>query len=269
MLFLAVLSAWCLTGAAEAPTITSRTPGVNHEAPGTPAASLELWLFTTDPDGALARGARMGAEEMERTASLLGRRFVLREVKVSTAAAAEEAIAPLREARGGALFALLDMDEAPACDIAGALDSLGRAVILNARVVNARCTVPWLLLRVPSRERARLIAAYDRGGGLLVDEWHASLRRFGASELNERYKRRTQQPMDGDAWTGWFAVKVAAESALRLTRPDRAALVGARAPSFDGHKGSPLRFDSSGVLQQPMYLIDPSGTEGRVIKEIP
>jgi PQQ-dependent catabolism-associated beta-propeller protein len=81
--------------------------------------------------------------------------------------------------------------------------------------------------------------------------WSPMDTRFGASELNDRFRARFQQPMTSDAWHGWIAVKALVESALRA--PAKAdlcdALVRAR---FDGHKGTPLFFDPrTRVLRQP------------------
>jgi hypothetical protein len=89
--------------------------------------------------------------------------------------------------------------------------------------------------------------------------WHSTLRRYGASELNDRFARRFGRPMTGAAWNAWFAVKAIVESALRAGEGTDLcrALVRRR---FDGHKGSPLFFDAdTHVLQQPLYEMGPDG----------
>jgi hypothetical protein len=54
--------------------------------------------------------------------------------------------------------------------------------------------------------------------------------------------------MDGAAWAGWFAVKVAWESFLR-SKPVESI-------EFDGHKGAPLTFRSwDHQLRQPLYAV--------------
>lgn len=93
--------------------------------------------------------------------------------------------------------------------------------------------------------------------------WHASLDRFGASELNERFVARYRTPMTSDAWAGWAAVKALGESALRR-RPDENPCEALRRLRFDGHKGRSLFFDpESGVLVQPLYIVE----GGRVVGE--
>jgi hypothetical protein len=90
--------------------------------------------------------------------------------------------------------------------------------------------------------------------GVRVVEWHPALARYGAKDVNDRYRKQTGGSMTAEAWMAWFAVKALVDSALRATGSDRClALARAR---FDGHKGRPLRFDpATGVLQQPLYVV--------------
>ena len=93
--------------------------------------------------------------------------------------------------------------------------------------------------------------------------WHASLERFGASELNERFARRYDAPMTPEAWAGWAAMKALVESALRRRGDEDPCSALARL-RFDGHKGRPLFFaPDTGLLVQPTYLVK----DGRVIGE--
>jgi hypothetical protein len=105
--------------------------------------------------------------------------------------------------------------------------------------------------------------AADTSDGARVVVWHESLERFGAEQLNDRYRAATQRPMSGDAWLGWFAMKVLAEAALRSRSVAPAVLTNylARA-AFDGHKGSPLAFDAHRRLQQPLYVLERTRASG-------
>ena len=85
-------------------------------------------------------------------------------------------------------------------------------------------------------------------------EWDPALERFGAGELNERFRRRAGRPMTADAWCGWVAVKAIAEAALHARSLAPADVADAlRALRFDGHKGQPLYFDARQQLVQPTY----------------
>ena len=86
--------------------------------------------------------------------------------------------------------------------------------------------------------------------------WSPSLKRFGADTLNKRYRDRYNASMSSAAWCGWFAVKCAWEAALRSRAADGGTLIAyLERPTarFDGHKGSPLHFDASHRLVQPLY----------------
>lgn len=91
---------------------------------------------------------------------------------------------------------------------------------------------------------------------LVVGEWHHTLARYGASELNERFIV-TGAPMTSAHWLGWIAAKVAVESVLRARGGESPASAIARL-RYDGHKGRPLGF-AAGTrrLVQPLYVIDP------------
>lgn len=233
---------------------------------------VELWLLTSRHEGAIARGARMGADEMGRTTSLRGKRFVLREVQTSTADGAQRAVAALKRGRQ-TTFVVLDLDSPAACEVAASLAQEPKAIVVYPRIADGSCARAWLQLRLPAAARSAVLAratADDRDVATRrVDEWHPTLGRFGAGELNDRYRRRTRAAMDGDAWAGWFAARMAADASLRFERPTPALLRGPTAPAFDGCKGVPLRFDGSGVLQQPVYVVDsgPPGS-GRILKEV-
>lgn len=90
--------------------------------------------------------------------------------------------------------------------------------------------------------------------------WRHDLVRYGAAQLNDRYRARfgATARMNGPAWAGWFAAKVLVEASLRARNDTAAALRDALfSVRFDGHKGVPLHFAPDGVLEQPLY---PRGT---------
>ena len=101
--------------------------------------------------------------------------------------------------------------------------------------------------------------------------WHHTLEKFGAAQLNARFRAATRAPMDSDAWVAWFSMKILVESALRTRSTDASVLDAFIASgAFDGHKGIPLRFDARHQLVQPMYAVSREGRGGqwRVVSEI-
>jgi hypothetical protein len=236
--------------------------GFQAGGPGTGREPIVVVLLTSNPDGRIVRGATLGAEEMTRTASLLGREFTLR-VQPITPAGSTSSINSQSDPKR-AVVVLLDVEEAQACDMARSTPHL----VVTTRVVSRPCHAPWLQVRLPLQERVRILA-HASEPGLRVDEWHSTLTRYGAGELNERYRRRMNADMDGDAWTGWFATKAVTEAVLRLGSANRETLAAAHSQGFDGHKGVRLRFGPDGILRQPVYLVqEVEGRASQVLKEI-
>jgi hypothetical protein len=89
------------------------------------------------------------------------------------------------------------------------------------------------------------------------------LERFGAAQLNDRYRKRFGSEMDERAWAGWMSIKILLDAALKTGTSEPCALerffLGAEG-RFDGHKGVPLFFDpATRELVQPRYSPRPSG----------
>ena len=160
-------------------------------------------------------------------------------------------------------------DAASASDIAAACAAAG-VVFLNASAsadaLRAQCS-PFVFHVAASDAMRRRVAA---GGaeGTTTEMWDASLERFGAGQLNDRF-RETGGEMGSAEWAGWMSVKIAWEAYLR--RPEGTASAIAEwlardATHFDGHKGAPLSFRAwDHQLRQPLYIVDKGGR----ITEVP
>jgi ABC transporter substrate binding protein (PQQ-dependent alcohol dehydrogenase system) len=89
--------------------------------------------------------------------------------------------------------------------------------------------------------------------------WDSTLERFGADQLNQRFRVAAGRAMTSEAYAGWVAVKILWEASLRAHSVDPGVLSRALlSPTsrFDGHKGSALSFRASDHrLSQPLYLI--------------
>lgn len=105
--------------------------------------------------------------------------------------------------------------------------------------------------------------------GVNIELWDKSLEKYGASQLNDRYRSRVGRPMTSHAWAGWFALKVAWETALRAQSTAPSALLSVLAKKgmqYDGHKGAPLSFRSwDHQLRQPLYAV----ARDTVVAELP
>lgn len=220
------------------------------------------------PDARAARGATLAAEEAVRAGDLVGRGFALAQVRASGVDAAVRETERLL--RDGAVAVIGGFDPATC----RALDSLATAT--RTLYVNVGCTDA--VARDPERHpRTFHVAATEamlRGAGAAAGAapatlWHGELSRYGAAQLNERFTRRFDAPMEGPEWAAWMAVKVVAEAALRASGGDTTRVVSSDTlaawlvrsdAAFDGHKGEPLRFGADDhQLRQPVYVVELTG----------
>jgi hypothetical protein len=161
-----------------------------------------------------AKAAEMSANEVRRAATLLKREFRFTAIP-------SEGRGPIDDAWTGVILATPNS----AISIVDPTINIG----------NVACGANVLALRSPFCRSARCVL------------WHSALDRFGAGQLNDRFKA-AGIPIDEQAWLGWFAVKVLWEAGVRGKHP--------RDLSYDGHKGKALRFNSHGLLIQPVYGVD-------------
>lgn len=199
-----------------------------------------------------ARGVRMGVDEAARSASLFGRTVVLVE-----GADAERLV---RDGRAQALLGGFETGECQALEDTARrlgvvyLDVGCRADALRGAGcrANAFHVAPSAAMEA---DAGRMAGGVD---GRVV-AWDARLERFGAGQLNQRFRARYGEGMGSQGWVGWFAVKVLWESTLRARSASPAALIAylrSAAAQFDGHKGRPLSFRAwDGQLRQPLYVI--------------
>lgn len=231
-----------------------------------------------EPGERAERGARLGVEEAARTAELLGRRVELVAARASDPEDAARAAGRMAEEDGVRAVAG-GFDEASCLALGGAAEEAGILFF------NVGCRSDALrgehcgrgTFHVEASESmyrdARAVGAGEAEGEFDVAVWHPGLFRYGAAQLNDRFEARFGQPMGPGAWASWMAVKVLAESALRVREGGAEALIryleGERG-RFDGHKGKQLSFRPwNRQLRQPLYLVERAGGESRVVAEVP
>ncbi len=226
-------------------------------------------------------GLTLGADESIRTAALFGLDVdVLRQPADSE----EETARAARRLLSSGAAALLTAVEPAWCAAVSAVAADHGALALNVACspTAAEHGCNRFALHVPpgalalrrAREAYRRRSGADEKQGARVVLWHHTLRRFGAEQLNGRFRRRFGREMDSPAWAAWAAIKILTEAALRgrsVEPTGLAAYVRERAARFDGHKGEPLAFDRrTGELRQPLYVVDhgPGRAAGRVAAEL-
>jgi hypothetical protein len=195
-----------------------------QSAPKARRVSLGLLL---DPDTPEGRGASLGLDEAHRVGELL-------HVEITSGPASDFALIGLEPPKEGT-----------------------KAVFLAAATSTPPAQSAWDVTSSPAF-RQQALDRYKERKDLRVADWHSGLMKFGAEELNVRFRRRFGQPMDERSWHGWVAVKCAVELALRYPGGDPRERIGDL--RLDGHKGMMLSFDPRDRhLIQPVYVVDGQG----------
>jgi hypothetical protein len=252
--------------------------------------ALRIALITPgNPDGStnsasVARGVRLGAAEAKQTANLFGNDVELYEATTRTTATA--AAMQLLSRRQVQVLIASSADDAEALsrfaeshhilflNVASRAQSLRAACRRFSFHIEATNEMYANASRSPGGPPSRAITKRRDADSVLL--WGPTLERYGASQINDRYRDKYGTGMDGSAWAGWAAVKFVAEAALRTRSTDPSRLLAyLESPDtqFDGHKGWPLSFRRADhQLRQPLYATTStthmasrgrSGTEGR------
>jgi ABC-type branched-subunit amino acid transport system substrate-binding protein len=223
-------------------------------------------------------GIRMSVEEVERAVLLFGGEIKLTRVTgdARVAATADEVESIVNRERttailGGAhaaecaaLARVADRQGALYFNISSSEDALRgaecRPTMFHVIPSAAMCRDALARAELPAEADARCVA------------WDASLVRFGADTLNQRFQTRYGQPMTDESWTGWLAVKMLWESALRARTAEPRALAAVLtrdSTRFDGHKGRALSFRPwDHQLRQPVYVFSGGSGASRPV-EVP
>ena len=219
----------------------------------------------------IERCARLGATEAKQTATLFGGDVVLFAEPVS--ATAERAAQNLLSTRKvQILIGSADADAEALSKFAEAHGILFFNVASRAPALRAACR--RYTFHIEAGDSMYANAAKRIGSHNATLLWSPALERYGASQINDRYRSKYGAAMDGGAWAGWVAVKIAAEAALRAHSAAAAAVLAyleSPSTSFDGHKGWPLSFRSNDhQLRQPLYVASPrSGAPPGGVRDVP
>jgi len=94
--------------------------------------------------------------------------------------------------------------------------------------------------------------------------WHRKFKKYAASQLNIRYHETFATDMDDEAWAGWAAAKLVADTLIASPTLENEALLRELKTNlaFDGQKGIDMRFRETGQLAQPILLIEDDEIKG-------
>ena len=137
-----------------------------------------------------------------------------------------------------------------------------------------RHDVIWLIDAEGEFGRYVPFATYDArpvvgSEGLVPQAWHWTFERYGAPQLNQRFRRQADRDMTSEDWAAWAGVRAVVDAVASAQSADPAAVAAAiRSPdlSVDLYKGVRGNFrDWDGQLRQPILL----ATHNAVIQVAP
>jgi ABC-type branched-subunit amino acid transport system substrate-binding protein len=242
-----------------------------------PTTELRIGIVTprgtpTSAEVSTLQGIRLGAAEASQTAKLFGDIVDLYEADgdAKTPGARQAAAFLSSRRKVQILIGIAPADADPLARFAEEHGVIFLNVSSRSDALRGACRPNSFHIEATDAAYANVSHIYSRGAtprraakvptpGDSVVLWDSRLERFGAIQLNDRYRTASHSAMNGGAWAGWAAIKIAAEAALRAqsTDPSRIrAYLEAPTTKFDGHKGWPLSFRPlDHQLRQPLYIV--------------
>jgi hypothetical protein len=217
------------------------------------------------PPGDALSGAQLGAAESARAGELFGQRIETVNQSLTEASRNESAI----------LIGGTSDDEAVELSRAaeqrnGLFFNVGAQ---SDALRGSQCSSRTFHVAASDAMIAKATTMAHASAPVSVQLWSPTLERYGAVQLNDRYRARFGRAMTSAAWAGWVAVKIAWEASLRARSVESNALLRVLetdSTQFDGHKGTPLSFRVwDHQLRQPLYAVERGATGERVVAELP
>lgn len=218
---------------------------------GVAAADVAL-LYSGPADSSALRGLELGIDESNRQGEFLGVRFTLTDTPGDSLA--DGALAIFADRPGVIRELAARAGERPVLNLSDDTDDLRVACLANVLHV------------IPSgKMKADAVAQWRKqhpSVEVSASAWHGKAVKFAARDLNRRYEKRFGTAMDELAWAGWFAARAVGDTLMRHPGADAATLLRLLRTSdgFDGQKGDPHSFRTSGQLRQPLVLVGPDGS---------
>jgi ABC-type branched-subunit amino acid transport system substrate-binding protein len=252
--------------------------------------SLRIGLLTAARANSISRsierGVHLGAAEARQTANLFGNDVELfeapaapspvaraakllseRKVQVIIGSSPDDADALSRFAQQSHIVFLNVASRSPE------LRSACRRNTFHIEASDAMYSAAESLATRPASRAGR--EALTAGHMVSTNLWSPTLEKYGASQINDRFRARYGTGMDGGAWAGWAAVKMVSESSLRARSNDASKLIAyleSPGTTFDGHKGWPLSFRAvDHQLRQPLYVAtrNPAEANRETVRDVP
>jgi hypothetical protein len=213
-------------------------------------------------EGSVWMGVQQGLEEANLQGEFLGQKYTVEVVTPQDLLTLDHATAILLATDDQHILGIAESEKfanVPVFNLVSDSDVLRSACIPN-------------LLSIPASQKMKKDAlaqwlAQNPKSTAHVQGWHEDFEKFAASQLNNRFKKSHGVAMDNDAWSGWAAVKLLADTVARTQSTDAAVMLKylKNDITFDGQKGDSSTFRDTGQLRQLLLLVD----DNKIVGEAP
>jgi len=232
----------------------------------TPSVAQDVQLiYTGVPEGSVWLGVKLGEHEANILGRFTGQTYAMKTMDPEALLHAN--LEPLPTA----IIAATDVERLR--KLSAKFAPLG-VVVFNVtsddEALRQAC-LPGLLHTPPSaRMKADAVAQWQKKhpeDKVEAWAWHPDFEQFAGRDLNNRFRKAYQVPMDSEAWAGWAALKMVSESVARTRSADpQQVLTYLREDmEFDGQKGVSHTFRDTGQLRQPLLMV----VAGKLVGEAP
>ncbi len=225
------------------------------------AADVTLLLVgPATADSSSGAGIEQGVREANQQGRFLGLEYKLVRVDKPAAAGAHAAAAAFVVGSPDDILAVADaLATTPVFNIASHDDALRTA-----------CR-PNLFHTAPSDKMlADAVAQWKKesdAADVVAQAWHESFVKFAGRELNNRFRKAWNTPMDDASWAAWVAVKILSDALANNPEASGADLISyfREEMEFDGQKGAYMTFRATGQLGQTLLIVE----NGKLAGEAP
>jgi len=219
-------------------------------------------VYVGDKNNTAWLGASQGLDEANRQGQFLNQQYTLEVINTRDA---------LNMEYSGYIAVVAAVDHNTYIKL---VEKLPGMPVLNVSLADddlrATC-LPNALHIYPSRQmKADAVAQWHQlhpEADVIAQTWHPDFVKFAARDLNKRYAKTHDQPMDDAAWAGWAAVKMISDTIARerISDPGKMLEYLKNDLVFDGQMGMEMNFRHTGQLRQPLLLIE----AGKIVGEAP
>jgi len=218
--------------------------------------------YVGDKNNTAYLGAKQGLDEANRQGQFLNQNYTLDAISVQDALNADYS---------GFIAVIAALDHSAYLKLVEKLPGMtGFNVSLEDDDLRTACLPNALHIYPGKQMKTDAVAQWHQlhpEANVSAQTWHPDFVKFAARDLNKRYSKTHDTPMDDAAWAGWAAMKMTSDTIAREKISESGKMLEYLKNDlvFDGQMGIEMNFRQTGQLRQPLLLIE----AGKIVGEAP